>query len=143
MVQNAILLPVLGQVLLTICVMFAMARARNRSMKARGQKIDDMALTTDSDWEKAALQASNNYKNQFEMPVLFYAAAAFALITRQVDPILFALATLFVSTRIVHAVIHIGPNQIRPRAIAFLVGVVVLIAMWIVLAWRVIAAGVF
>jgi hypothetical protein len=143
MVQNAILLPVFVQVLLTISIMVAMARARGRSMKARGQKIDDMALTTDSDWEQSALKASNNYKNQFEIPVLFYAVAAFALITRQVDPILFALACLFVLTRIAHAIIHIGPNQIKPRAFTFLVGVVVVIAMWIILAWRVIAGGVF
>lgn len=143
MVQNVILLPVFAQVALTFAVLIALGRARARSMKTRGQRLDDMVLSTDADWERAAVQASNNYKNQFEMPVLFYAVCGFALATRLVDPLLLALACLFVVTRIVHAVIHIAYNRIQPRGLSFLLGVAALVAMWIILGWRVVQAGVF
>ena len=141
MPQNAILLPVFAQVALTFAVLIIMGLARSRSIRTRRQRLQDLSLATDKDWEPPAVQAANNFKNQFEVPVLFYAVTAFALMTRQVDPILFSLACLFVATRIVHTVIHVGANQIKARAIVFFAGAVVLIAMWITLGWRLAAAG--
>jgi hypothetical protein len=141
MSQNLILLPVLAQVALTLVVLTLMGPARAASMRERRQRLDDMALAGDKDWGAEALKRSNNFKNQFEVPVLFYAVTAFALITRMVDPLMLTLATLFVASRIVHTLIHIGPNRVAPRAIAFLVGLVLIVAMWVILAWRVAAAG--
>ena len=130
-----------AQVALTFAVLIIMGAARRHSIRARRQRLGDLGPATDTDWEPPAVQAANNFKNQFEMPVLFYAVTAFALMTRQVDPLLFGLACLFVLTRIVHTVIHVGANQIKARAIVFFAGAVVLIAMWITLGWRLAAAG--
>lgn len=141
MSQNMILLPVLAQVALTFAVLVIMGRSRGRSMRTRGQSFQDVALATEKDWDAPATQAANNYKNQFEMPVLFYVVTAFALMTRYVDPVLFSLACLFVATRIAHTVIHVGANNVTARGTAFLAGVVALLAMWIVLGWRIAAAG--
>jgi hypothetical protein len=141
MPQTAILLPVFVQVALTFAVLIAMGLARGRSAKVRRQGLEDLALATDKDWEPAAVQAANNYKNQFEMPVLFYAVSGIAIATRLVDPAMVVLASLFVVSRIGHAIVHIGPNIVKIRGALFLIGVVLLLAMWIVLAWRVFTAG--
>lgn len=139
--QNLILVPVLAQVLLTLVVMVHLGRARARSMRERRQQMDDVALATAADWSDEARKAQNNYASQFEMPVLFFAASAFALITRSVDAAMLLLALAFVATRVVHTYIHTGRNHVKPRFIAFLAGVAVLIAMWTLLGWRTLAAG--
>ena len=42
---------------------------------------------------------------------------AFALILRKSDIVLVALAWAFVISRIVHALIHLGPNDVRRRSL--------------------------
>jgi len=140
MAQNLILLPVLGQVALTFVVLLVMGARRRRTALVRRKTIQDFAMARDGDWEKPALLASNNFKNQFELPVLFYAVTLFALVTRYVDPLFFALAWIFVISRVVHAVIHLGSNIVLWRGSSWLVGFAALVAMWVLLAVRVIGS---
>ena len=139
--QNLILVPVLAQVLLTLVVMVQMGRARARSMRERRQRMDDVALATATDWSDEARKAQNNYASQFEMPVLFYVVSTFALIPRSVDVVMVLLGLAFVATRVMHTYIHTGHNRVQPRFTVFLAGVGVLAAMWGLLGWRAIAAG--
>ena len=141
MAQNLILLPVLAQVALTFAVLMIMGARRQRSMKLRRQSLQDMALARDADWEAPALQASNNFKNQFELPVLFYTVALFALVTRNVDMAFFALSWLFVATRVAHTVSHLGSNVITWRGSFYLAGFVCLVLLWALLAVRVAGTG--
>jgi hypothetical protein len=96
----------------------------------------DVALGQNA-WNDAATKRANNFKNQFELPVLFYMAVALALILKQTDGILIGLAWVFALSRVVHAAIHIGPNIVLWRGAAYLVGMVALVALWSVLAIRV------
>lgn len=141
MSQNLIVLPVLAQVLLTLAVLVLMGRARARSMRSNRQRLEDMSLATDKDWDENARKASNNFKNQFELPVLFYVVCLFALATRMVDMAFFALAWVFVLSRIAHTAVHIGPNVVAWRGTAYLVGFAALILMWALLTWRIAASG--
>ena len=134
MSPSIIFWPAFAQVLLTLLVMVIMGRARSASVRAKGQSIDDIAMNRPEDWDEQASKLSNNYKNQFEMPVLFFAAIGFALALKLVDPVLTAFAWVFVGSRVVQTAIHIGPNKVTPRALAYLVGVAALIAMWVLLA---------
>jgi hypothetical protein len=92
-------------------------------------------------WPDDAVKRSNNQRNQFELPVLFYAVAAFALILKGADTLMIVLAWLFVLTRLVHAAIHIGPNKVRWRSPAFALGLLVVAVMWIKLLLHVLSAG--
>ncbi|MCL4768479.1 MAG: MAPEG family protein [Hyphomicrobiaceae bacterium] len=139
--QNLILLPVAAQVLLTCIVLVLMARARKRSMRERDKTAQDLSLATAADWNATARKASNNYNNLLELPVLFYTVTAFALVTRMVDPLMFALAWLFVLARVAHSIVHLTTNVVRWRGSAFLVGFVAVVAMWLLLLWRVAQAG--
>lgn len=138
--QNLMILPVFAQVLLTLGVMSVMGARRRTALQTKATRMKDIALGQDA-WPEDAMKAANNYKNLFEMPVLFFAACAFAMITKSVDVTLLALAFLFVAARIVHSTIHLGTNPVMPRAYAFFFSVLIVLAMWILIVVRVLSTG--
>jgi hypothetical protein len=140
--QVAILYPVFVQVLLVLVVGTLMGVARARAVRAmnRPRGSPDLAMGR-VEWPDDAAKRAANFRNQFEMPVLFYAVVAFALITKGADAVMIALAWLFVLTRIVHAAIHIGPNKVRWRSPAFTLGFLIVAIMWIKLALHVATIG--
>lgn len=142
MSQSHIVLPAFAQAMLTIIVLVLLGPARARSMAEKRQTMDDADVRVGRNaWSEQATKVSNSYKNQFELPVLFFAVVAYALILRQADALMIGLAWAFVASRAAHAAIHIGPNVIMWRGAAFLVGAAVLLAMWVMLAWRILAGA--
>ena len=141
MPQNLILIPVLAQILLTLVILAMLPVARRRSMIERRQRMQDMALAAKTDFNAQAQKIAACFSNQFELPVLFYVATAFALITRSVDAWMLGLATVFVLSRIAHAIVHIGPNIVAWRFAAYAVGLLALIGMWARLALAIYTAG--
>lgn len=129
--------PAFAQVILTLAVLVMMRQARVQSRRGRGQSLDDIALNRASDWDDQSTKVANNFKNQFELPVLFFAAIGVALALKIADPVLVGLAWLFVLARAVHTAIHIGPNTVAPRFYAYTAGALALLAMWVLLAVRV------
>jgi hypothetical protein len=135
MQPTAILYPVFVHVALTVGLLVVLNRARSASMREREQKLTDPDVELGQNaWSPPAIKASRSYANQFELPVLFYAVVAFAMITSAVDFLMVVLAWIFAISRLVHAAIHIGPNVIAWRASAFIVGLVAVVAMWVKLA---------
>jgi hypothetical protein len=141
--QVAILYPVFVQALLTFCVYGLLGVARSRALRIAGRTrgSPDLAMGKFA-WPEDAVKRANNQRNQFELPVLFYAVAGFALITGGVDTPMVVLAWAFVLTRIVHAAIHIGPNKVRWRTPAFALGFLILAAMWVRLFLHVATRGI-
>jgi hypothetical protein len=142
MTQVAIMYPVFVQVLLTVMVYGALFAARARAINNMERKrgTPDIAMGTVA-WPDDANKRANNQRSQFELPVLFYAVVAFALILKGADTIMIVLAWLFVLTRLLHAAIHIGPNKVRWRFPAFALGLLILAVMWIKLFLHVLSAG--
>ncbi len=141
--QLAILYPVFVQVLLTIIVYGLLGAARARAISAMDRKRGnpDLALGR-VEWPEDAVKRAANQRNQFELPVLFYAVAGFALIAKGADLLMVMLAWAFVLTRIAHAAIHIGPNKVRWRSPMFALGLLVLTIMWVKLFIHVATRGV-
>jgi hypothetical protein len=129
--QTAILYPVFAQVLLTVVVYMLLFTARRRALRTAGSQrgSGDIAMGRFA-WPEDAEKRAHNQRNQFELPVLFYAVSAFALILNAADAIMLALAWAFVASRVVHAAIHIGPNKVRWRGPVFGLGFVIVTAMW-------------
>ena len=140
--QVVILYPVFVQVFLTLAVLALLAVARNRAISTmdRQRGNPDLAMGR-AQWPDDAAKRAANFRNQFELPVLFYAVVAFALLTKGADSIMLVLAWLFVLTRVVHAAIHVGPNKVRWRTPAFALGFLIVAIMWIKLALHVTTAG--
>lgn len=128
-----ILLPLFVEVALTFALLFWMGFSRIGALKAGQVKIGDIALGQ-TNWPPRVQQISNSYASQFQLPVLFYVLTVLSIITKHADFLFLVLAWLFVLTRFVHVYIHTTSNYVRHRFNAFLVGAVILLAMWIIFA---------
>lgn len=135
MSQNLIILPVAAQVLLTLVIMGLMAGRRRAAIVSGKTRMKDIALGQDA-WPEDATKAARSFANQFEMPVLFYVAATLALVTRQVDWLMLALAWAYVASRAAHAVVHVGPNLVIRRFQIYLASNLILLAIWVLLVLR-------
>jgi len=136
---SAVILPVLVQVGLTLILLFWLGRSRVATLKSGELKVQDIALG-ERVWPKRILQIQNSYHNQFELPVLFYALVALALITRKADLLFVVMAWMFVVSRLVHAGVHVTSNKLVWRFQAFVAGVLILAAMWVIFGVRIFAA---
>ena len=139
--QNLILIPVFVQAFLTFAVLGVLLVRRAQSLRDSRAALQDMAVADDGDWQRPADIASRHFKNQFEMPVLFYAVCGFALVTRNVDSVFLTLAALFVLSRIGHSIVHLTSNVVVVRGGIYAVGAACVFLMWVLLAWRVFAVG--
>lgn len=135
---QAVLLPVFVQVALTFALLFRLGATRYRAVRAG--TVGEDATLDDRAWPREVRQAGNCFRNQFEVPVLFYAVVAFALITRKADLLFVVLCWLFVLSRIAHALVHIGSNDIRLRFSLFALGAIVLLVIWVLFALAILFA---
>ena len=130
-----VLLPVFAQVGLTFFLLLWMATARTRALKARQTSLKDIALRQPN-WPEKVAQIGNCYSNQFEIPVLFYVLIALALPLHKADLFIVLMSWVFVVTRFLHAGIFVTSNDVRTRSLAWFAGVLVLLAMWIYFALK-------
>lgn len=131
-----ILLPVFAQVGLTFALLIGMVFGRRNALVSGETKIRDIALG-EPNWPKAATQIGNCYRNQFELPVLFYALIALALPLRHADLFIVLMSWVFVVTRFAHAGVFVTSNDLGRRSSVWLAGVLVLLAMWIYFALKI------
>ena len=87
------------------------------------------------------VQASDNFRNLFEMPVLFYAWCAVLLATEHATDEMALAAWAYVGLRVVHSLIQCGPNQVTHRFVAYFLSSLWLLGMWGTLAWAQIQRG--
>ncbi len=127
--QFVIFLAVIGQVLLTFMLAGRLAYVRF-SIAGKGEVDLSRAPVDTSVWPDEARKVSNCYSNQFETPVLFFAAAAFAFLIGAGDWLSALLAWLYVAARVFHVLIHLGSNNVIRRFQVFLVGLVALLIWW-------------
>jgi len=132
---NAIYLPALVMMALTLAVWLRMLAVRVGQMKR--ERIHPQKVATSA--QAAALltdsRASDNFRNLFELPVLFYAAVVVAAQAGQVGPVTLALAWAFVLLRIAHSAIHCGYNKVMHRFYAYVASGLALWALCAALAF--------
>jgi len=130
MAEAAILGPAFAMAGLTCVVYLRMYWVRIAQMKR--QRIDAQSVATSA--EMAALltdtRASDNFRNLFELPVLFYLALFVAWATGQVTPVSLGLAWAFVGLRVVHSLVHCTYNTVMHRFALHATGAVVLWVLW-------------
>ena len=136
---SAVILPVLIQVGLTFLLLLWLGRSRVGHLRSGEVRVKDIALG-ERNWPTRILQIQNSYHNQFELPVLFYVLVLLALITRKADMLFVVMSWMFVTSRLVHAAIHTTSNKVSLRFMAFVVGVLILAAMWVIFGIRIFSA---
>jgi len=130
-----VLLPVFVLVGLTFALLLWMTTARTRALTGKEIRFKDIALGQPN-WPERATQIGNCFSNQFELPVLFYILVAVALPLRHADLVIVLLSWVFVVTRFAHAGIFVTSNNVQQRSLAWFAGVLVLLAMWIYFALK-------
>ena len=134
MQSPAIFLPAVAMVALTIAVVLRMFFERKRQMRAERIQFSEIPSSSQMAARFADTRAADNYKNLFEMPVLFYVALGVAYATSQVSPLVLGLAWGYVTFRVLHSCIHCTYNRVMHRFYAFLASNVLLWVLWGLLA---------
>ena len=130
--QNAIFAPFFAQMLLTLIV-WAYMYAR-RIPFIVGLKLTQAELAKPGELARlspaAVSNPSDNLKNLFEIPVLFYALVLFLYATRQVDAVYVGAAWMFVAFRVAHSIVHCTFNLVLLRFSLYLTAT---LAVWLML----------
>jgi hypothetical protein len=137
---QAILLPVFLHFLLVIMVGVRMGQSRFKSVSSGETKRADIVLDSRK-WPDRLRQLSNNFDNQFQAPMAWYACVALLIATGFVDKVQVVLAFGFLLSRVVHSFIHITTNKLPDRFYAFIAGLVCLCTMWAWFALRLYVIG--
>jgi hypothetical protein len=130
------LLPVFVLVGLAFVLLLWMGGARRQALVGGETKVRDVVLGQPN-WPVRATQIGNCFKNQFELPLLFYILIALALPLRHADLFIVLMSWVFVVTRFVHAGIFVTSNDLNQRSLAWFAGALVLFAMWIYFALKI------
>ena len=137
LVDKLLILAIAAQVLLTLGILVWMGFERVPRV-ARGEiAVKDIAVERQGYPLRARL-LSNNFDNQFQLPVLFYVAALLLLWSGGAGWAELALAWLFVALRYGHAAVHVTTNRVYRRFFTYTAGLVVLAVLWVWLVVRLI-----
>ena len=122
MTQNSIFSPFFAMVFLTLFVwMYLYIRRIHFITK---NKIRSQDLTVSGALAKISppfvSNPSDNFKNLFEIPVIFYALVLYLFVTKQVDTVYVSAAWIFVIFRAFHSIVHCTFNLIMLRFYLYL-----------------------
>jgi hypothetical protein len=127
MPQTAILGPVFAMILLTLVVWVYMYVRRIPLIRS----LDPAIVLTPARLAElsppAVSNPSDNLKNLFEIPVIFYALALVLFVTGLVDAVYVGAAWVFVAFRALHSAVHCTINVVIVRFNLYLVST---LAVW-------------
>lgn len=79
---------------------------------------------------------SANLSNQFEWPVLFYAACIILSLQGEPERTAVGLAWIFVGGRILHSAAQIGTRNVQLRGIVFTLNFLAVLGLWVLVLAR-------
>ncbi|MCL6751336.1 MAPEG family protein [Nostoc sp. CCCryo 231-06] len=131
MTQNEVFGPFFATVFLTLLVWVYMYIRRIGFITSQKIRPQDLAApgTLVHIWPPSVSNPSDNLKNLFEIPVLFYVLVLYLFITKQVDAIYVNAAWVFVGFRALHSIVHCTFNLIMLRFYLYLFAT---LAVWFI-----------
>jgi hypothetical protein len=131
---TAIFWPVICQVLLTLLVAVRMYMVRVTELRARLVNPQSLATSREAAVHLENVAAADNFRNLFELPVLFFVICPALYATGHVTSLQLGLAWAFVLFRCAHSLIHVTYNRVMHRFRVYLLGMACVFAMWAVFA---------
>ena len=126
--------PMFAMVVLTAIVWVRMYLVRVAEMKEKRIAPQKVSLSGQAAALLENTNAADNFRNLFEVPVLFYAICLMLMMSGSESLLLLGMAWLFVTLRAIHSLIHLTHNTVLQRFKVYIGGTVVLYAMWVVAA---------
>ena len=135
--QTAIILPAIALVLLTAIVWVRLYVDRIGEIRQRRINPQSLATSASAGQALQRVQASDNFKNLFEVPVLFYALCALLAAAQNVSAFFVVGAWVYVALRCIHSFIHLTYNRVMHRFTVYVLSTVVLFILWAALGIQV------
>jgi hypothetical protein len=135
--QTAIFAPLLAVMLLTMIVWFYMYSKRIPLIQK--SKIDPNKLTAAELARISPPSVSNpsdNLKNLFELPTLFYGVVLYLFIVNKVDETYLSAAWIFAGFRVLHSAVHCTVNIVLLRFWLYCISALALWFMVVRAAWN-------
>ena len=131
--SGQILVPMLGMMVLTAVVWFVLYARRIPAMRRAHRPVQEyttpekgvLALPEETNYP------SNNFKNLFELPVLFYALCLYLHVTGTATSVDVGAAWAFLIFRVAHSTIHCTVNIVMARFTTYAIAA---LALWFMLA---------
>jgi len=130
----AIFWPLIGQVSLTLLVAMRMYVVRITEIRTRRVNPQSLATSREAAACLENVAAADNFRNLFELPVLFFAICPVLYVTDHVTALQLGLAWAFVLFRCAHSLIHVTYNRVMHRFRAYVLSMICVFAMWAVFA---------
>jgi hypothetical protein len=140
MASNVIFQPAVAMAALTFVVWWRMYFTRIAQMRRERIHPQSVATSAQAAAKLTDSRAADNFRNLFELPVLFYLALVVAAQAGLVTTTVLALAWLFVALRIVHSWIQCTYNKVMHRFYVYVTGGMTLWALWGTLAYGLLRA---
>lgn len=137
--DTSLLHPLLAMLLLALVVWVVMFATRFKAIAAA--KLDAQQLATPEDVNRllpdSARNPGNNFKNLFEVPVLFYVLVIYLSVTSSATDLDVILAWVFVGFRGLHSLIQCTYNNVNHRFGAYAISC---LALWVMLVKAILQA---
>ncbi|MBD2504425.1 MAPEG family protein [Anabaena azotica] len=129
--QDTIFSPFFASIFLTFVVWVYMYICRISFITSTKLKPQDLAVPNALAQisPPSISNPSDNLKNLFEIPVLFYALVLYLFITKQVDAVYVNAAWVFVIFRVLHSIVHCTFNFVMLRFYLYLFAT---LALWFI-----------
>jgi len=134
MLDKTMLYPAFAMAGLTFLVWVRMFTSRVGEMKRERIHPQAVAMSAAAAARFTDTRAADNFRNLFELPVLFYVALLVAVVTGLVTPVSLGLAWTFVGLRLLHSLIQCTYNKVLHRFYVYAAGGAVLWVLWLYLA---------
>jgi hypothetical protein len=128
--------PLVAMFGLSVIVALTMVRRRIAFYKTNHVHPQKTATSAQMAATITDTRASDNFRNLFEVPVLFYLAVMLIFVAGFACTLHLVLAWIFVAGRYAHSFIHCTNNTVMHRFYAYLVSCVALTLMWIVITYQ-------
>ena len=131
-----ILYPVVAMFLLMVIVAVTMFRRRVAFYKTNRVHPQQTATSAQMTATMPDSRAPDNFRNLFEMPVMFYVLCLALLATGLTSLPQLVLAWLYVAARYAHSYIHLTSNTVMTRFYAFAASFLLLVCGWVLFAYQ-------
>lgn len=132
------LVPMLVVVALTFIAFIRMAQMRGAAVKGGHDPSYYRAHIGDPEPEPTRA-AVRHFDNLFEVPTVFHAACITAFVLSLASGWALAFAWGFAVCRVIQSTVHLTSNNTMLRGVFFSLGVIFLLALWVVIAGAVFA----
>ena len=140
MEPKLILYPLLAMFLLICLVAATMFRRRLTFYKQNRVHPQKTATAAQMAAVMPDSRAPDNFRNLFELPVMFYVAVLTIYATGLICMPHLILASGYVIARYVHSFIHCTSNVVMNRFYAFVTSCLLLLCIWLMLAYQLLFA---